>query len=128
MKKLGLMMLMAVPAVAAAPADVDVTGTWSIAGDVSGVTVVETCNLKQGTDAKIVGSCDTSTGKYETTGSVANGTATFKHGGSYEGNPLTITYTGKLGTDGLITGTMYVDTYDATGSFTAKRAGVASGE
>ena len=47
-----------------------------------------------------------------------------------EGNDLVITWTGKLGTDaataGTMTGTIYGDVYDATGSFTAKRVAAAT--
>ena len=119
-KRLAWMFLVAIPAAAAAPADV--TGTWAISGEVQGVAVVETCSLKQSADAKITGSCDTSTGKYDVTGTVENGTAAFHHGGKYEGNALTITYTGKLGDDGSMAGTFYVDAYDVTGSFSAKKS------
>ena len=118
-------LLLAGPAVAAAPGDVDLNGTWAISGEVSGVAVVETCNLTQ-KDTALTGSCDTSTGKYDTTGKVDGKTVTFKHGGKYEGTDLTITYTGKVGTDGTVTGTMDVDPFNVTGSFSAKKGAAAA--
>ena len=108
------------PAIAAAPGDVDLTGTWSLTGDVAGTQVNETCTLMQ-KDTALSGSCDTSTGKYNTTGKIDGKTATFKHGGNYQGTDLTITYTGKLNADGSMTGTMDVDPFNVTGSFSAKK-------
>ncbi len=104
---------------AAAP-DVDLSGTWSISGDVQGVGVEETCTVVQ-QDAALSGSCDTSTGKYDLRGKLDGRTATFSHGGKYQGSDLTITFTGKVGADGTMTGTMDVDPFNATGSFSAKK-------
>ena len=124
---LGLAVLMAVPAVAAAPAAVDVTGTWTVAGEVQGVAVNETCTLAQAADGKITGTCDVAgMAKYDTTGTVKDQTVVFVHGGTYEGNALTMTYTGKLGSDGALTGTVDVDPYSVTGSFSAKKADAAT--
>jgi hypothetical protein len=117
----GLALMMAVPAVAAAPANVDITGTWSLAAEVSGVSVAETCALTQSTDGKITGSCDTPTGKYDTTGTIADNTATLQHGGVYDGTKLVMTYTGKVGSDGAMTGTLDVDPFNVSGSFSAKK-------
>ena len=117
-------LLMAAPAVAAAPDDVDLNGTWALSGEVSGVQVIETCTLTQ-KETSITGSCDTSTGKYDTTGKIDGKTIVFKHGGKYEGTELTITYTGKYGTDGALNGTMDVDPFNVTGSFSAKKNGAA---
>ncbi len=112
--------LIAIPALAAAPADVDVTGTWLLTGDVAGTQVSETCALTQ-KETVLTGTCDTSTGKYNTTGKIDGKTVTFKHGGNYQGTDLNITYTGKLGSDGAMTGTMDVDPFNVTGSFSAKK-------
>ena len=109
-----------IPAAAAAPGDVDLTGTWTLKGEVSGVSVMETCTLTQ-KDTTLTGKCDTSTGKYDTTGKLDGKTATFKHGGTYQGTDLVITYTGKVGSDGAMTGTMDVDPFNVTGSFSAKK-------
>ncbi len=117
----------ALPAVAAAPPDVDVTGNWALTGEVSGVQVVETCTLVQ-KDVALSGSCTTSTGKYDTTGKIDGRTATFKHGGNYQGTDLIITYTGKLGSDGAMTGTMDVDPFNVTGSFSAKKSADAAAQ
>ena len=116
---LTLVCFAAMPALAA-PQGPDITGTWSISGEVSGTQVTETCMLIQ-KDTALTGTCDTSTGKYATTGKIDGTTATFKHGGTYEGTDLTITYTGKVNADGSMTGTMDVDPFNVTGSFSAKK-------
>ncbi len=113
------------PALAAAPDDVDVTGNWTLSGEVSGVTVNETCTLAQKATV-LTGSCKTDTGNYDTTGKLDGKTATFKHGGTYQGTDLTITYTGKLNADGSMSGTMDVDPFNVTGSFNAKKGAAAA--
>lgn len=119
-----LVFFMAVPAIASAP-DTDVSGTWSIAGDVQGVAVEETCTVVQ-QDVALTGSCDTSSGKYDLKGKLDGKTVTFSHGGKYQGSDFVITFTGKVGTDGNITGTMDVDPFSVTGSFSAKKGAAAT--
>lgn len=121
-KELALWMAVGMQAAAPAPAAVDVTGTWLVSAEVSGVQVSEICTLKQAADAKITGSCDTATGKYDVTGSVTSGTVSFQHGGEYEGNKLVMSYAGKVGSDGQLAGTLSVDVYNVSGDFTAKKA------
>jgi hypothetical protein len=113
--------LVAMPALASAPTDANVSGIWTLSAEVQGVTVDETCTLAQTPESKLTGSCDTSTGKYDVTGTVKDKTATFSHGGEYQGTKLVMTYTGKVGDDGAITGTLDVDPFSVTGSFTAKK-------
>ena len=122
---IALMCLMAAPAVASAPGDVDLTGSWTLNGEVAGTSVVEHCTLAQ-KDTALTGSCTTDTGKYDTTGKTDGKTATFKHGGNYQGTDLIITFTGKVAADGTMSGTMDVDPFNVTGSFTAKKSTEAS--
>ena len=117
---IALACFMAMPLLAAVPDEVGVTGTWTLSGEVSGVTVNDTCPLTL-KDPALTGTCDTSTGKYNTTGKIDGKTVTFKHGGNYQGTDLTITYTGKLNADGSMSGTMDVDPFNVTGSFSAKK-------
>ena len=104
---------------AAAP-DVDVSGTWSISGDVQGVGVEETCTVVQ-QDVVLSGSCNTSTGKYDLKGKLDGHTVTFNHGGKYQGSDLIITFIGKVAADGTMAGTIDVDPFNASGSFSAKK-------
>jgi hypothetical protein len=131
MKKLGLgfglAVLLAVPAFAQAPAGASITGTWLISGDVQGVGVSETCIVTQATDGKLKGSCDVDgMGKYDATGSVTDKTVIITHPGTYQGQDLTLTYTGKINSDGGITGTIDVDPMAVTGSFSAKKSDAAT--
>ena len=121
---IALACLLALPAAAAAPADNDISGTWSISGDVQGTGVDETCTFTQ-QGVVLTGSCDTATGKYDVKGKVDGKTASFTHGGKYQGSDLTITFTGKLAADGTMTGTMDVDPFSVTGSFSAKKSAAA---
>ncbi len=112
----------------AAPAEApaDFSGTWNLAADVQGIGVEETCTFTQTADAKVAGSCDTSTGKYDVAGLVTGKTLTFHHGGKYDGSDLVMTYSGKAGTDGLVTGTLDVDPFGVSGSFTLKKGDAAA--
>ncbi len=115
----------AMPALAAtvsttAAPDLDVSGPWNISGDVQGVGVEESCTVVQ-QDVALSGSCNTSTGKYDLKGKLDGRTTTFSHGGKYQGSDLTITFTGKVAEDGTMTGTIDVDPFNATGSFSAKK-------
>ncbi len=103
-----------------ADAPADVSGTWNIGGEVSGVEVVETCTFAQSADAKLTGNCDVQGVKWPTTGSVKGAEVTFQHNGKYNGDDYTITYHGKLD-KGALTGTMDVDPFAVSGSFSAAK-------
>jgi hypothetical protein len=113
--------LVAVPVLAQAQDVAKVAGVWSTTGEVQGIPVIEKCTLAQDADAKITGSCEVQGTKYPTTGSVKDKTVIWQHGGNYNGTDFVITYTGKLGTDGVLTGTMSVDPFNVDGSFTSKK-------
>ena len=87
-----------------------VTGDWTIAGEVQGVGVDEVCAFVQ-TEAKLAGSCELTGKKYDTTGTVDGKKVIFKHGGEYNGDPLTLTYTGIMAEDGSFSGSIYVRSY-----------------
>ena len=104
--------------------DPDVSGDWTITGDVQGVGIDEACTLVQ-TDAKLAGTCTLTGKKYDTTGSVDGKKVILKHGGEYNGDALTLTYTGVIGDDGGFSGAIYVDPLAVDGSFSAKKKVVA---
>lgn len=121
------------PANAAAPASnaspaaakIDATGSWVISGNVSGVDVDETCTITQKA-AALTGSCAGQSGTQDATGSVEGSTVTLRHGGDYQGTPITITYTGKVAEDGVMSGSIDVDPFNASGEFTAKKGTAAA--
>lgn len=111
---------MAAPLVAQTAAPANVAGVWDITGDVAGVSVVEHCTFTQADDATLAGSCDVQGAKWPTTGTVKGMDVTFTHNGKYNGDDYTIVYHGKLDKGGL-TGTMDVDPFGVSGSFTAAK-------
>ena len=102
----------------AAPAD-SITGKWQLTGDVVGNPLNTTCDIKQ-TGTTLSGSCTNDTGAaLPITGTVKGDSVTFQHGGDYQGQELTIVYSGKLETATKLTGTINVKPFDAAGTFTA---------
>lgn len=106
-----------------APAADPITGTWQIKGDVAGNPLDVVCTIKQEGE-KLSGSCTgVEAGKTnEVTGEVKNGTFTFKHGGDYQGTPLTIVYSGTAASPKELKGTISVEPFSVTGEFTATPA------
>ncbi|MEO8562093.1 MAG: hypothetical protein ABI601_08470 [bacterium] len=106
---------------AASPAD-SLAGTWKFTNEVAGTNWSELCTFKQAGTA-LTGSCVGDTGVPATiTGELKAGTVTFQHGGDYQGQEITIIFTGAVGTPGELKGTINVKPFDAAGSFTAAPA------
>ena len=104
------------------PAADSVSGTWRVTGDVQGNAVNELCTLKQA-GAAITGSCAAEGGPtYPVTGEVKEGKVTFRHGGEYQGQALTLTYAGTLASAKEIKGTIDVQPFAASGTFSAAPA------
>ncbi len=99
----------------------ELTGDWKFTGDVMGTPLDDACKLVH-TDAKLAGTCMLSGKQYDTSGSVDGKKVSIKHGGEYNGEALTITYTGNLADDGSITGSIAIDPMGVDGSFSAKKA------
>ena len=115
---LALVSALAAATPAQAPAD-SVPGTWQITGDVMGNPLKVTCTLKQ-SGATLSGSCaNDQGGPYEVTGEIKDGKITFKHGGDYQGQALTITYTATFAAPKQLKGTVDVLPFGVNGSFTA---------
>ncbi len=118
MKRILPLLLFSATALLAQPT---VPGSWTIAGDVQGVPVNETCTFTQAKD-KIAGSCTGSDGKaYDTAVTLTNQKVVFVHGGEYQGQALSITFTGAFNDKGDLSGDIYVDPMAADGTFTAKK-------
>jgi len=98
-----------------------VPGSWTITGDVQGYPVNETCTFTQDKD-NITGSCKNSDGKaYDTTVTVNDNKVVFVHGGEYEGQALTLTFTGTYNDKGELAGDIDVQPLNYDGTFTAKK-------
>ncbi len=101
-------------------ADDVATGEWTISGDVEGVAISEVCTLAQ-TATSLAGSCMGQGKKWDTAGTVEGKKLTFHHGGEYNGDALTLTYTGTVGDDGTLQGSIDVDPLNVGGVFSAKK-------
>lgn len=114
-----LLPLVVAAALHAAPAADSLSGTWQITGDVMGNPVKETCTIQQ-TGTALNGSCTNDQGgPWPVTGEVKDGKVTFRHGGDYEGTALTLVYSGTLAAPKALKGTIEVQPFGASGTFTA---------
>jgi hypothetical protein len=118
MKRLLLLLLASTSTLLAQPT---IPGSWTITGDVQGYPVNETCVFTQDKD-KITGSCKDSEGKaYDTTVTINDKKVIFAHGGEYEGQALTLTFTGTYNDKGELAGDIDVQPLNYDGTFTAKK-------
>lgn len=109
---------------AAAGADT-LSGTWQVTGEVMGNPLNELCTLKQA-GTKLTGSCkntDAADAKpFDVTGDVQGGKVAFSHPGDYQGQPLTVSYAGILASAKAFKGTVDVQPFGVSGTFTAAAA------
>jgi hypothetical protein len=94
-----------------------VTGKWKI----HTVMVQEsdsTCSFTQ-KDNDLTGTCDGDNGKFDITGKVDGKKVTWSFKTDYNGNPLTVSYEGKLDSDSKMAGAAHVAEMSLDGDFTA---------
>jgi hypothetical protein len=102
-----------------APAADSLNGAWQISGDVIGNPINQLCNFKQ-TGTALAGSCAMEGGAaVEIKGEVKEDKVTFSYGSEYDGQAITIVYTGTL-TGAELKGTLSVQPFDVGGEFTGK--------
>ncbi len=111
-----ILVLSVLPALAAD----NISGSWTIKGDVSGNPLNEVCTIKQDGN-HLTGACKGEEKSYDLTGDVDGKKITFKHGGEYNGGDLTISYAGSLDDSGVLKGSIDVEPYGASGDFTATK-------
>ena len=106
-------------ALAAAVSAADVSGTWDVNGDVQGHPVVFACELTQEGET-LSGTAKIDVQDVPITGSVKEDSVTFELDAT-DGQGIThhLVFTGTVGEDGEITGTIAVS--GAEGYFTAKK-------
>jgi hypothetical protein len=96
-----------------------ISGTWRITGDIMGNPIDQVCTFQQN-DSTLSGSCTTGDGgSTDITGEVEDGKVTFRHSAEYEGQTLTIMYSGTLGSPRKIEGTVTVQPFNVRGVFNA---------
>ena len=121
-----LLPLALLAALHAAPATDSLSGAWKITGDIMGNPIDQTCTLQQA-GATVTGNCIGGQGeKLDVTGEVKDDKLTFKHGGDYQGQALTIVYTGTLASANALKGSVEVRPFGVTGTFTAAPAAAAA--
>ncbi len=100
----------------------DVSGSWHVTGSIGDNSIDTTCTLTQ-KDNALTGTCVRKDEKKSenATGSVKDQTIEWHYNSEYNGDPITITYSGTLAKDGTISGTIVVDPYNAQGDFTATK-------
>jgi hypothetical protein len=78
------------------------------------------CTLKQ-EDNKITGTCTSGGTVQGVTGEITDEKVTFRHASEYEGQALTLTYTGKFESPTALAGELYVQPFDVGGTFRGTR-------
>jgi len=116
---LGALLGAAMLSPSAVAADTKVAGTWKIDGDVQGYPIHETCTLS-GPDDKLTGKC-VGEKTVDATAVLSGSTLTLKHPGEYQGEALTLTFTGKLQDDASVSGSIDVQPLNYDGTFTGKK-------
>lgn len=96
----------------------DFSGTWNVDGDVAGYPVQFACTLKQ-VDQALTGTATIGGKEVNLTGSAKESVVTFTFDVDHEGTTYTNVFTGKLGDNGVIDGTIEVG--GQVGTFTAKK-------
>ena len=106
----------------ASPTADSLSGSWKVTGDVQGNPIDEVCTITQ-TGATLAGSCIGNAGeKLDLTGEVKEGRVTFTHGGTYDGQALTITFTSPASTAKELKGSVFVLPFNVSGTFSAAPA------
>ena len=113
------LMTAAAAAIAAAP-ERSVTGTWSLESEVMGYTGSAVCALMQEGNT-ITGTCTSEGISRPVTGETAGGKFAFQHASEYEGQALTIVYSGTLDSDTVLAGSMTVRPFEVSGTFKATK-------
>lgn len=97
-----------------------VTGTWDLQTEVMGNANASVCTLTQD-GTKLTGKCGIGGAEQVVTGEVTDEKVTFKHAAEYNGEALSLSYTGKFESDTALVGEFTVDPFGVTGTFRATR-------
>ena len=91
-------------------------GSYNLHSSIAGTDSDSTCSLSQ-TNNQLTGDCKSDTGEVKLNGTVDGKNVTFKVNTEYNGQPLTITYTGTLDESGNVQGDVDVEPMGVTGDF-----------
>ena len=113
-----LVVALAVVLASVALSAADISGTWNVEGDVAGYPVKFACTLKQD-DRTLTGTATIGGKEVTLTGSAKESVVTFTFDVDHEGTIYTNVFTGTLGDNGAIDGTIEVGRQ--VGTFNAKK-------
>ncbi len=113
-----LLLLAAMPSLAA---DRTLTGTWNLALNVSGQDYNLACTFKQDGE-KLTGTCTGESGEGAVTGQLASEKISWTHTIPFNGDTLTLSYSGAFTSDNAIKGTIHVAPFDIDGDFSGQKA------
>jgi len=116
-----LALVLAAATTIAPPADDKISGSWLLHNEIANNVSEMNCTfvLK---DKDLTGGCMTPETTVEIAGKVEDTNVTWVYKASYNGGPITLKYSGTLGTDGVIKGNVTVEEFSVTGDFTATPA------
>lgn len=115
------------PASSAQQATPSPVGAWTISGDVMGYPINETCTIAapkdpKDTSGKLTGTCiDSDNKSRDTTVTITDKKIVFAHPGEYQGEALTLTFSGAYNDKGDLAGDIDVQPMNYQGTFTATR-------
>jgi hypothetical protein len=95
-------------------------GTWTVSANISGNASEQSCTFTQ-KDADLTGTCKGERGSVTIAGKVEGKTVNWQYDTQYEGQTLTIYYSGTLEAD-KIAGSVNVQPMNVGGEFTATKA------
>jgi hypothetical protein len=94
------------------------SGQWKVQNDIQGNVSEMNCTFTvKGQD--LTGGCGNETTKADIAGTIDGANVAWVYRGTYEGNPITVRYTGTLGETGEIRGSVSVDEFSVSGDFKA---------
>ena len=114
-----LLTILAATAMALA-ADNSITGTWDVQTEVMGNGGSAVCTLKQDGN-KVTGTCSSGGADRVVTGEITEKKVVWKHAAEYNGEALTITYSGTVESATSMAGDVNVLPFDVNGTFKARK-------
>jgi hypothetical protein len=120
MKRFAMLLVFAVSTSAFA-ADVSMAGKWNVSTSVVGNDGTAVCTFVQKENV-LTGTCTSDDGEHQVTGKLDGNKVTWQYKTEYNGDPLTIIYSGTVNAEKQFAGTIDVEPMGVSGDFTAKRA------
>jgi hypothetical protein len=119
-KHLALLALIALSTIALQAQPASVGGAWTVRADISGNQSESNCTFTQ-KDADLTGTCNSDRGSVMITGKVDGKTVNWQFDTQYEGQTLTVYYSGTSQSAEKITGSVNVQPMNVSGEFTATK-------